>query len=309
MGFWDYYYKTPGDELSRIGHSRCEMTVRVIRQPDIVYSGTQVPMPEKFPRFPLSGRRTSWEEILNRGHTPLQIIRTLLRRMPSDPRCRICLAPFAGPGGRMVSLIGFGPSRLNPNFCANCLEHLPPGGAEVEIAVMFADIRGSTAMGGGVNATTFAARMNAFYQAATGTLIARDALIDKLLGDEVLALFVPGFCGPRFEERAIEAAIALLDVTGRDRDLASWLSIGVAVHAGPAFVGNVGGEGVFDFTALGDTVNVGARLQGIAGPGELVVSERAYAAAPGIGPGERRSITVKGKSEPLSVRVLHPAQT
>ena len=246
----------------------------------------------------------TWEKILTSGHRPLKAMRGMWRHLPSDPRCRLCVSPFGGFGGKVSGLMGFGPSRMNPNFCAKCLESLPPGGAEVDIAVLFADVRGSTATGHGATATQFAGLMNRFYAKAAQVLIAHDALIDKLLGDEVMALFVRGIAGPEYRQRACEAAVGLLETVAPGTDLGGEISIGVSVHSGPAFVGNVGGEGVFDFTALGDTVNVGARLQSVAGPGELVMSEAVFGSTTGWNEAERKSVTVKGKPEPIEVRVV-----
>lgn len=245
----------------------------------------------------------SWDDVLTSGHGTLRVLRTVFRHLPSEPRCKLCIAPFGGFGGKVAARIGFGPSRMNPNFCAACLEMLPPGGAEVPIAVLFADVRGSTTLGDSLGATEFAARMNRFYEAATKTLIAHDALIDKLLGDEVMALFVPGLCGPEYRQRACDAALELLQAVD------GWVEVGVGIHAGPAFVGNVGGEGVFDFTALGDTVNVGARLQSVAEAGELVVSEEVIGAVTLPGKAERRIVELKGKPEPVTVHVVKAAQT
>ena len=265
-------------------------------------------MTDDIGRSPGGGAKMTWEQVLTGGHKPLKFVRAFFKHLPSDPRCKLCIAPFGGFGGRVSALAGFGPSRMNPNFCSNCLEALPPGGAEVEVAVLFADVRGSTAMGESVSATAFAARMNRFYATATQTLVAHDGLIDKLLGDEVMALFLPGLCGPGYRQNACDAAVALLSAVHQDALLADSLAIGVAVHAGPAFVGNVGGEGVFDFTALGDTVNVAARMQSLAGSGELVVSEDVYQLAhlPNAEPAE---VLVKGKAEPIAIRIIRaPAE-
>jgi len=257
-------------------------------------------MPRRLQRSGNGGK--SWDDILTSGHRTLHVVRTLFRHLPADPRCRLCIAPFGGFGGKVAGRMGFSPSRMNPNFCANCLEMLPPGGAEVPIAVLFADVRGSTTLGDSLGATEFAGRMNRFYEAATKTLIAHDALIDKLLGDEVMALFVPGLCGPEYRQRACDAGIELLQA------VEGWMEVGVGIHSGPAFVGNVGGEGVFDFTALGDTVNVGARLQSVAAAGELVVSDEVFGAVRLAGPAESRRVELKGKPEPLTVHAVKAAQ-
>ncbi|NIN68110.1 MAG: adenylate/guanylate cyclase domain-containing protein, partial [Anaerolineae bacterium] len=117
-----------------------------------------------------------------------------------------------------------------------------------------------------------------------------------------------GLAGPEHPRRAIQAAQSLLELTGhRDRN-GPWLPVGVGVHTGSAFVGVVGGtEGKpTDFTALGDNVNITARLASKAGPGEILISDAAYAAAGlELGNLERRQLELEGKSEPTGVRVLH----
>jgi hypothetical protein len=130
-----------------------------------------------------------WRQVLLEGHRGLRVMRRLWRYLPSAPRCKVCHNPFGGVGGKLIAPLGYRPSRLNPNLCAACCEKLPPGGAEVDIGVLFADVRGSTALGEQLGATAFAALLNRFYRTATAVLVAHDALIDKLIGDEVMALF------------------------------------------------------------------------------------------------------------------------
>jgi len=87
---------------------------------------------------------------------------------------------------------------------------------------------------------------------------------------------------------------------------APWLEVGAGVHSGPAFVGAVGAGSNVELTALGDTVNVAARLAAAAGPGEVVVSvAAAEAAALAMDGLERRSLELKGKSGPTPVVILH----
>jgi class 3 adenylate cyclase len=73
-----------------------------------------------------------------------------------------------------------------------------------------------------------------------------------------MALFIPGICGPYYHRRAAEAALVLMRAVGYESSRELWIPLGAAVHAGLSFVGNVGGETVSDFTALGDTVNTAA---------------------------------------------------
>jgi adenylate cyclase len=170
-----------------------------------------------------------------------------------------------------VRRIGWAPSRKNPNVCARCCDQMPPGGAEVDVAVLFADVRGSTTLGEQVGASEFAALLNRFYATATEVILRHDGLIDKLIGDEAMALFIPGVTGPDYRRHALAAARELLQEVGYGSPEGSWLPLGVGLNAGQAYVGNVG-TAVVDFTALGDAVNVAARLQGSAGEGQLVVS-------------------------------------
>ncbi|HLG01931.1 MAG TPA: adenylate/guanylate cyclase domain-containing protein [Acidimicrobiia bacterium] len=248
-----------------------------------------------------------WETLLTEGHRRMRMARVLYRHLPAPPRCKVCTNPFGGFGGKLCALIGSRPSRMNPNVCARCCEGLEPGGAEVDIGVVFADVRGSTAMGETMHASEFASVMNRFYAAATKVLLAHDALIDKLIGDEVMALFIPGIAGPDYRAKAARAAVDLARAAGYGTAEGAWLPLGVAAHAGTAFVGNVGSGGVVDFTALGDTVNTAARLQHHASVGEVVLSDDVFeSVAPEYPHALERSITVKGRTAPVSIHVVAP---
>lgn len=187
---------------------------------------------------------------------------------------------------------------------------MPLGGAEVDIAILFADVRGSTGLGERLGATAFATLMNRFYRAANDVLVTHGAVIDKMVGDEVMALFIPGFCGPEYRRVAVQAGEALVRAVGYGEGGEPWLPLGVGVHAGHAYVGNVGGAGVTDFTALGDTINTAARLQGEAQGGEVILSEEVYQPVAARYPDlERRVLTLRGRNEPLAVRVFRsPSQ-
>jgi adenylate cyclase len=178
---------------------------------------------------------------------------------------------------------------------------------EIELTMLFVDARGSTALAEKMSATEFSQLMNRFYHAATDVLVKTEALIDKLVGDEVVALYIPGITGAHHARKAMQAAQDLLRVTGHSEAQGPWLSIGVGVHTGIAFVGAVGGVSgvVNDFTALGDNVNITARLASKAGAGEALISDATYAAA-GLNFDnlEQRQLELKGKSETVGVRVL-----
>jgi adenylate cyclase len=239
--------------------------------------------------------------VLNEGHWTIRGTRGVFRHLPSPPRCKTCFVPFGGIGGRVARLAGFKPSRKNPSLCSHCCETITGhGGAEVDIAVIFADVRGSTALGERTTPTEFAALLNRFYGVATDALVRRDAVIDKLIGDEVMAFFVRGISGPGYRRQAVGAGIDLLRAVGYGTPEGPWLDMGVAVNAGMAYVGNVGGA-VTDFTALGDTVNVAARMQGEAASGELLIRQ-GLASEPELRL-PKRTLNLRGHEEPIEVLV------
>jgi adenylate cyclase len=206
-----------------------------------------------------------------------------------------------------VGWLGFQPSPKNPNVCRQCCDGLPPGGAEVEIAVLFADVRGSTDLAERLPATEYAALLRKFYVTATRALIRHDGLIDKLIGDEVMALFIPGVCGPEYRRRAADAGLDLMRTVGYGSRAGPWLPIGVGIHAGTAFVGNVNADAIVDFTALGDAVNVAARLRSEAKAGEVLMSESVFETVAQNHPGvPARSIALRGRTQPVAVRALTP---
>jgi adenylate cyclase len=182
-----------------------------------------------------------------------------------------------------------------------------PGGAEIELSLVFADVRDSVAKAESMSPAEYSKLMNRFYEAATRVLVRSDAFIDKLVGDEVIGLYIPGYAGHRHARKAIVAAQRLGRAVGYGTPEGPWLPIGIGVHTGVAYVGTVQGvEGVVsDFTALGDNVNIAARLVAAAEPGEALISDQAFASA-GLNFDniEQRQVTVKGKSEPIGVHVL-----
>src|SRR5436305_8446279 len=245
-----------------------------------------------------------WREILTEGHRPFRIGRRVFNRIPSPPRCKVCGNPFEGIGGRVFRAAGFHRSRKNPNLCSRCCDSLPAGGAEVDIAVLFADVRGSTGLGEHTGAGEFADLLDRFYRTATGVLLRHDALIDKMIGDEVMALFLQGVCGARYRRNAVEAALDVMRAVGYGSSEGSWLSLGIGVNAGTAFVGNAGPSGMTDFTALGDTVNVAARLQSLARGGEIVIGEHVHEELDSLVPRARRqTFELRGRDEGIEALV------
>jgi adenylate cyclase len=258
-----------------------------------------------------------WRDFLAGTHPHLQHA-SRLRFVPSNPRCKLCKAPFGAPGAIVLRRYGYAPWGKNPNICRRCFDGIsaqaracPAGdedgqvaGAEVELSMLFADVRGSSNLARQMPTLEFTRLMNRFYHVSSDALFAKDAIIEKFVGDEVVGLFVPFLAGPEHARKAVEAARTLLRSTGHGTEEGPWVPIGAAVHTGPAFVGVVStAEGVSDFTALGDAVNVAAHLASKAAIGEVLVTDGAAAAAGlHVDDLERRHLSLKG--HPMDAVVL-----
>lgn len=247
-----------------------------------------------------------WFTVFGVGHPDLQKQHRLHKRLPSPPRCKLCLAPFGGIGGQIMRFRGKRPSNRNPRFCSACDHFIRahPGGAEVTLSMVFADVRGSTALAEQVSPTELHQRMNQFYAAVTHQLVETDGFMIDVVGDEVVGVYPPGFIGERHAAMAIEAArrlVALDPVESGD------LPFGVGVHTGLVHIGTTMGadEGIADVRAIGDGVNVAARLSSAAAPGEALISSASWEAAGESVDGlEERELQLKGRAEPLRVSIL-----
>jgi len=151
-------------------------------------------------------------------------------------------------------------------------------GSEREVTILFADIRRFTRLSEGMKARDVVALLNEVFQLATDRILAHDGTIDKFIGDSVMAYF--GAPVPRADhaQRAVAAAIdierAMADRRPDPaRDGQTPVSIGIGIHTGVVVVGTIGSDQRTNFTAIGDAVNVAHRLEKLARPGEILVSE------------------------------------
>jgi adenylate cyclase len=235
--------------------------------------------------------------------------RRVFRRIPSPPRCKICAAPFAGLGGLIFRPVGFRQSSGNPALCGRCIAKLRKRqmtGVEIPITLLFPDIRGSIGIGERMRPADFHTFLNRFYRLASDSIVAHDGIVDKVVGDEVIGLFFGGISGPHHPAVAVAAAIDLAKRAAQASAPLVSIPVGTAVHTGVAFVGATGlGTTVDDFTALGDAVNITARLASAAVAGEEIVSvATAEAAGMATGQLERRTVEIRGRTEPIEVIVL-----
>ena len=221
----------------------------------------------------------------------------VFRLLPSDPRCPICRAPYGLPFGPIVHLLGFGRSKRYPQLCNPCFTMMRRGrgGAEVPITVLFADVRGSTGMAERSSASDFSVLLSRFYALVTEAVRDEGGIIDKFLGDGVMALFIPSFTEKQHAEHGLAAARRIL----REAEL----PIGIGLNTGHAYTGFLGPtDEVAGFSAVGDAVNVAHRLGEAAAAGELRVGgdELRFDEPPAAEPGatwEQRELQVKGRDQ------------
>lgn len=253
-----------------------------------------------------------WRDILLGTNPALKKRRHLWHYVPSAPRCKVCAAPFKGVGSAITMVTGHRRSNANPLLCNPCFSELRdhPGGAEIEISVLFADIRGSTSLAERIGAVPFRHLLHHFYAVADRAIDRHGGIIDKFLGDGVMALFVPFISGDNHAAQAIAAGRSLVEKESNDpRLVEAGVRFGVGVHTGDAYVGTLGSGEKLDFSALGDTVNSAARLGSLAKANELLVSWQAWKSSglpiDGL---DRRPVTLVGRTEPLDVVHWHAPQ-
>jgi adenylate cyclase len=184
---------------------------------------------------------------------------------------------------------------------ANLSRYLPPqvvdlitsqggsvelGGVLQPVTVLFADIRGFTPLSEQMDAREVVDMLNDFFGVMTAAIFQSNGTLDKFIGDCVMALFGAPIPSERSPRNALVAAVRMQQQVARlgeeriQRGLAP-IRIGIGLHHGPAVVGNIGSAERMQYTAIGDTVNIAARLVSRAEPGQILVSETMYKAAGG----------------------------
>jgi len=258
---------------------------------------------------PDNENRELWYTIFAVGHPALRKYQNLHRWLPSPPRCRMCYAPFSGAGGIIMKMVHKDPCSRNPNYCNACDKFLSafPGGAEVEMSMIFVDVRDSTALAEKLGPTAWGHLANAFYGVVTQIFYNTDGFVMDLIGDEVVSFYPPGFCGPSHAEKAIRAAQQILAAEMPRLLDGSRLHVGIGVNTGLSYIGSTVAVpyGRDDVRAFGDSMNIAARLASAAAPGEALIAESTWAAAGMEDRAERRDVVAKGKEHPVPARVLH----
>jgi adenylate cyclase len=224
-------------------------------------------------------------------------------------QCSLCGTMLSGALSAVYRTFGIKRSPRNPNICTRCSTHVEEG-RMVEISVLFADLSSFTEMTHDLGAEKTHAVVDAFLRMATEVLVKHGAFIDKYVGDAVMALFNVPIRHDDHALRAVSAATELsaaLKTLGANFSLDLKASIGIAT--GFARVGRLGSDDSKDYTAIGDVVNLAARLQGKASAGEVLISQESFAKLPAdFGEAKSEQVALKGFREPVTVYRLRGNQ-
>lgn len=244
-----------------------------------------------------------WRALLTGEDRSLHFLKRLFRSLPRAPRCKLCQAPFRGPYAPFLKLIGFSHRwALNQQMCKSCIRSIAKhrGGAEVPVSLLFSDVRGSTALAEQMSPAAFSESIDRFLHSVHDAVDSESGVVDHIVGDGVMAMWVPGFVGESHPARAVAAGRTLASALAVTPDLGETFPAGVGVHTGVAWVGVVGEQGSLDFTVLGDIANTTARLGSAAAGGELAMSDEIVSAADiATDDLERRTLDLKGKADPV----------
>lgn len=223
------------------------------------------------------GNMELWQQIFSEGHPALLKQHWIHKKLPLKPRCRLCLVPFRGIGGWIMRKRGKAPNSRNPNYCNACDKFLQayPGGSEVEMSVLFADIRQSTQFADAADAAAVGQRINQFLDIVTKIIADHDGFIMAFYGDCIVAAWPPGFSGNQHAQKAQQAAKTIVSSKKMTDTNGKKIPVGVGVHSGKVFIGTVSAmQGTFrDVSIFGINVNIAARLASQAVAGQALVSE------------------------------------
>jgi adenylate cyclase len=200
-------------------------------------------------------------------------------------------------------------SRFLPEYVVKQMLENPDsfklGGVTQTITVLFADIRGFTAISEHAAPEKIVHLLNRYFSAMTDIIFAHGGTLDKYLGDGLMALFGAPTTTPQDGANAVNAAVAMQRrIISINQELRaeglSEIGVGIGLHTGEAIVGYIGSERRSEYTAIGDTVNTASRLESNSKGGEILISDATAQVARGrykLKP--REPITVKNRQQPV----------
>jgi len=226
-----------------------------------------------------------------------------------------------GPLSIPFRALGIKISQMNPNLCTICETNFTKVKKKKQIVIpatiMFADLRGYTSLSEKTEGAEVVRMLHGFYDECASAIWERDGIVNKFIGDAVLAIF--NFPIVR-EDHVRQAVLAGMEIqkrcmekqnltirTAEGKDLST--GVGIGIHTGNASIGEVG-TAYKDFTIIGSVVNLASRIQGAANLGEVLVTEAVYRKVQDLFPqAEIRTFQLKGIDEPVNGYVLRVAET
>jgi len=188
-------------------------------------------------------------------------------------------------------------------------EKLKLGGDRKELSILFSDIRGFTTIAEGMSPEELVHLLNEYLTVMTDIVFKYDGTLDKYMGDAIMAIYGAPLDLPDHASKACCSALEMMHELGKLNE--KWLAegkkpvdIGIGINTGPMMVGNMGSEQRFDFTVMGDAVNLGSRLEGAnkSYKTNVIISEYTYEKVKGeFLCMELDSVRVKGKREPVKI--------
>jgi adenylate cyclase len=188
-------------------------------------------------------------------------------------------------------------------------QHLTLGGEKRELTVFFSDIRGFTSISEQLSPEELVHLLNEYLTDMTKIILAHEGTVDKFIGDAIMAIWNAPVKNPNHALKACKAAVEQVKALRKLQD--AWternvpvLEIGCGIHTGPAVIGNMGSSERFDYTAIGDTVNLASRLEGLTKVYgvSIIISESTHAAIQNEFPCRKLdAVKVKGKKQPVTI--------
>jgi adenylate cyclase len=222
-----------------------------------------------------------------------------------------------GPFSYVFKAIGIKKSQMHPNLCTICESMFTKvkkhKQIEIPTTILFADLRGYTHLSQNIDASKMNEVLHCFYDNSSSAVWENEGIVNKFIGDAVLAIFNFPLVRKNHVQNAINAAVQLQN---KCRDLVDKiglnnehkLGVGIGIHTGTCNIGEVGNS-YRDFTAIGSVVNLAARLQGAAASGEILITEDVYRYVEKDFPKlQSRTLTLKGIDTPVATYIINKVQ-
>lgn len=182
---------------------------------------------------------------------------------------------------------------------------LPAENIQREVTVLFADIRAFTTLSERMSPEEVVAMLNEYFDEMVGIIFRHQGVLDKFVGDELMAVFGVLDESDHSPAGAIHAAVAMQErledmMLERQRMGKPVFEVGIGINTGPVVIGNVGSENRMDYTVIGDAVNVAARLEQLAEGGQVLLGERTRRHLPdGVQAFEKGEIRLRNRADPV----------